>query len=320
MHKTILIAGGIGGMAVPVLRAGLKYTQQLQVSIDVTPAYVIGTILLAAIGAATVWFLNEKERKKAFIIGLSLPATISSLGGQVHDKAGTTALLNALTAPLALLVATAHAAEPPGEPAPSTPTPQSSFLRGRQFRVVGAQNKGVTVQFVDKDGHALDEYIPAGTKTRNLPDEATTAVVASPSGSSHKIDLSEQVGTVTVATVEVEKESKLGFWQALGLSSPVKETLKTKTDVHSVREVGQSLWIKRDDETPMKTMSLSGNTGVAKAYIFARKAPNAPYSDGMLLPGDKFTVLESNDTSGRWLNIRLIHLAPTPTPAPTSNP
>ncbi len=316
MDKSILIAGGIGGMTIPALRAGMKLTQQLQTSIEITPAYMVGALLLAGLGAATAWFLKESDRRKAFIIGLSLPATISSLSSQGIGKTEPTAVLRAITAPLAMLVSTAHAAEPvfTGPGPASSPTPAQSFAAGRQFRVVGATGGGVTVKFVDKDGNELDEYVPVGTKTRNLPDAAMIAVIASPSGSRQKITLGDQAGTVTVATVALEKEHKLGFWQALGAPSSIKETLKTTTQVRAVREPGKTLWIKRDDETPMQTMSVSGQMGAAKAYIFARKEINAPYSDGMLLPGDKFTVIEASDPSGRWMKVKLTELAPTPKP------
>jgi len=280
-----------------------------------------GAVVLAAVGVATVWLLDETERKKAFIIGLSLPATISSLigqVGQVKKNPGGAEVLRLFTAPLALLVTTAHAAEPPGNAGSlsSSPDTAPTFALGRQFRLVGNPKSDVAIQLLDKDGNKLDKFVPNGTTLRNLPDSAVTATVETKSGTTQNLDLGEQAGTVTVATVSLEQERKLGFWQALGAPSSVTETLKATAKVESVRHPSQELWIKRDGTAPARGATINGTAGTAKEYIFAKKDLQAPWSSGMLLPGDKFTVLEASDPTGRWMKIKLTGLAPAPSPAP----
>ena len=322
MDKNILIAGGIGGMVVPALNVGLKFTGQVPSPINVNLTYMAGAVVLAAVGVATVWLLDETERKKAFIIGLSLPATISSLIGQVKKTPDTAEVLRLFTAPIALLVTTAHAAEPPSNAGSlsSSPDTAPTFALGRQFRLVGDAKGGVTVQLLDKDGNKLYRLEPNGTNLKNLPDSAVKATIETKSGSTQNLDLGEEAGTVTVATVSLEQERKLGFWQALGAPSSVTETLKTSAKVDSVREPSQELWIKRDANAPAHGATLNGTAGTAKEYIFAKKDLQGPWSNGMLLPGDKFTVLEASDPSGRWTKIKLTGLAATPTPKPNPAP
>lgn len=309
MDRKILVAGAIGGMAVPALRAGLKLTQQVNANIDITPGYAVGAVVLAIVGMITVWFLDETERKKAFIIGLSLPATISSLGGQIHSNEE-----KAPAAPSAsifsLLVGTAHAADV------TTLVPQqtiaSSTDLGRYFRLVGNADGRVTVQLFDKDGTKLRSFVPDGTELENLPDAAATAVLKTRSGAEQKIALSEVPGSVTRTTVALKQESKNGFWQALGIQASVKESLSATATVDSVRKVGQVLWLK----SPTGKVRVDGTAGVVTQYPFAQKTADARSTDGVLVPGDKFTVLEPMDASGRLMKVKLTELAaPPPTQA-----
>lgn len=323
MNPKILAAGAIGGMAVPALRAGLKLTQQLQTSIDVTPSYVIGTLVLAVVGMATVWFLDETERKKAFVIGLSLPATISSLGGQVggpDSKSEGVALLDVFTAPMAMLVGTAHAAQPTTPIAPlAPPAAEPTFDLARYFRLEGPNRDGIAVQFLDRDGKELRNYIPSGTRLENIPDLATTAVLKTRSGVKETVALGTAAGSVTLADATLKKESKLSFLQALGVPSTVKETLSARATVNSVREPGQEIWIRRDDGALDSKVIITGTEGVTKDYLLSKKEVQALYSDGALLPGDKFNVVQTSDPSGRWMKIKLTALAATPGAVPTTN-
>ena len=54
---------------------------------------------------------------------------------------------------------------------------------------------------------------------------------------------------------------------------------------------------------------------VVLVTVVAQKTADARYTDGVLVAGDKFTVLESADAGGRLMKVKLTELAPV---APTS--
>ena len=76
--KTILRAGAIGGAAPALLTLALNYTGKAR-TIDVgdLPFYLIGTLILSILGAAVAWGFEEENRKKAVMLGISIPALLS---------------------------------------------------------------------------------------------------------------------------------------------------------------------------------------------------------------------------------------------------
>lgn len=71
----ILLAGGVGGVAPNLFRVGTQL-QAGQSIPDVT--YLIGMLIFFGLGGATAVALGEVEGKKAFFLGLSLPALMQS--------------------------------------------------------------------------------------------------------------------------------------------------------------------------------------------------------------------------------------------------
>ena len=109
-HLSVLVAGGLGGVFTSVYdKAGWLVAGE-------TPMWTIGQwlglLVFFGMGAGVVWLFEEPNRKKAFLLGLGLPAflTVAQTSAGPGSPSVATALLPQIEA-----FPTAHAQEPTGE-------------------------------------------------------------------------------------------------------------------------------------------------------------------------------------------------------------
>ena len=77
MNWKIAVFGGVGGIAVPLMNEALKLTNYEREVPSI--GFALGALALFAIGYFVVAALQETVPLKALVLGLSLPATITSL-------------------------------------------------------------------------------------------------------------------------------------------------------------------------------------------------------------------------------------------------
>ena len=108
-----LIASAIGGMSpylVSLAKNFITSKPSQHFSDFVSPLFFVGLLLLALIGATVAFLLQETDLKKAFVLGISAPALISSTLSNAESSG------KGLAIAFPNLVVTAHAQniEPPG--------------------------------------------------------------------------------------------------------------------------------------------------------------------------------------------------------------
>src|ERR1700736_5999995 len=106
----ILAAGFIGGVMTPLLSPLKEMLASHRTPSDFSFAYWILAVVLGVLGLVMVWVLSETDVKKALVLGLSLPAFFTSVGGAVqNDKpaGGPTQTQKPAFAPLGFILPTA---------------------------------------------------------------------------------------------------------------------------------------------------------------------------------------------------------------------
>lgn len=303
MNKAIL-AGAVGGLALPTLRAALKYTHQGAGDLEVSASYFVGVALLALLGAFTVWVLEESKLKNGFIIGLSLPSTISALTAHAPAPAITNA-----NEPVAfsLFVASAYAAET----RPSIYVPPPPLLTaglGRQFQIETATSN-LTVQFVDAAGKDLVRVSAAPNRQYSVPDRAVKAVITSPHGGSDAVPLGAVAGSVTVARVNVEQKRRFSFAQSLGAPPTVQDTLTVSTQVKSARHTGAEVWLHANQ---LDAAGATTGNSTIKHFVAVAAAKDFSTAESVLLPGDSVKILARDHAPNgeEMLKVQLTALSP----------
>lgn len=92
-HRSVLVAGGLGGVFTSVYdKAGWLVAGEAPMW---TIGQWLGLLVFFGMGAGVAWLFEEPNRKKAFLLGLGLPAFLTvaqtSAGPAAHSDA--TALL-----------------------------------------------------------------------------------------------------------------------------------------------------------------------------------------------------------------------------------
>src|SRR5208282_9834 len=104
-----LLAAAIGGISPYLVTLAGKFltsTANQHFSDFVTPLFFAGLVILALIGAAVSFFLQETDLKKAFVLGISAPALITSTVKSANSSG------NGMTLVLPNFITTAYAQNP----------------------------------------------------------------------------------------------------------------------------------------------------------------------------------------------------------------
>src|SRR5713226_3083696 len=79
--RRIIVAGFIGGLMTPLIQPLKEFLAFHHTPSDFGIGYWILGFGLGVLGSVMVWLLNETDVKKALILGLSLPAFFTTVGG-----------------------------------------------------------------------------------------------------------------------------------------------------------------------------------------------------------------------------------------------
>jgi hypothetical protein len=209
-----LVASAIGGISpylVSLAKNLLTSKPSQHFSDFVSPLFFVGLILLALIGAAVGFLLQETDIKKAFVLGISAPALISSTLSTAESSGKGLAI--ALPAPVT--TAYAQKAESSGE-SPATQIP------GRMVEINLQSPSPVNAQLLDAHGNAV--FTVVLNKSVQIPVPASAEKIQFEVGDSRSkvYPLPAHTGERKAFDVNVTGVRNFGFAQALG-APPVIE-------------------------------------------------------------------------------------------------
>src|SRR5712691_5664350 len=81
----LITAGFIGGLMTPMIQPLQEFLKSHRFPSEFGLGYWLVGAALGVLGAVMVWLLKEADVKKALVLGLSLPAFFTSLGGAVQN-------------------------------------------------------------------------------------------------------------------------------------------------------------------------------------------------------------------------------------------
>ena len=96
----LLVAGFIGGLATPLILPVQEFLRSHHYPSEFSLGYWVLGAVLGGVGALMVWLLKETDVRKALMLGASLPAFFTSLGGAVQNSGpNLSAAVNGITTP-----------------------------------------------------------------------------------------------------------------------------------------------------------------------------------------------------------------------------
>lgn len=172
--RRIIVAGFIGGLMTPLIQPLKEFLASHHTSSDFGIWYWIVGLGLGVLGSVMVWLLKETDVTKAMILGLSLPAFFTNLGGAVLNTADKPTITpmeqhKPAFAPLGIILPSANAQQ--GFPASNVPPPSRSI----EISVEG-QPLAYKLELLDSKGSVIGESVDVGA--------AESILVAKPLSSS----------------------------------------------------------------------------------------------------------------------------------------
>lgn len=198
------VAAGTGGISPHLLHLAQSMIKQ-QVDAIPGPMFFGGVLIFFTLGAAVAVVFAETIPRKAFVLGIGLPALLTTLQSQPGAKIG-----------LADLVPSAYAQQSPQPaPAPSPASPASAPVSKLQL-TLNAQSvndcKGCEVWFADASGQILSKnFIPPqslGVKTWSVPQSAMKFAIVDPKSNARFVPLPQ----ATEGTLSVDFERRYSAW------------------------------------------------------------------------------------------------------------
>lgn len=199
----VAIAAGTGGIAPNLIHLGQGMLQQLPTAIPGL-MYFGGMSIFFGLGAMVAMFFAETNARKAFLLGIGLPALIATAQNHPGRKVG-----------LMDLFPTAYAQSPAA--IPSIPPASSSAVSIPERRVaisveLGFECKGCELWFADSTGQVLTKNVLASqnifAKTWTIPSQAKKVAIIDPKSNARFVSIPQDSG----ATVNIEFDRKYSPW------------------------------------------------------------------------------------------------------------
>jgi hypothetical protein len=178
-HLGIALAAGVGGVAPSLIHLAQGFIRPMP---DVPgPFYFVGVAIFFALGALVAFVFAETNARKAFFLGIGLPALVATAQTQGVAKSV-----------VAALVPSAHAqARVPVIRTPRPLTPSLTFKPRTDC-------KGCELWFANSSGKIISKQIlasPLTTQKISLPKEATTFGIADPKSNFKLLRVPEESST-----------------------------------------------------------------------------------------------------------------------------
>lgn len=175
----LLVAGFVGGLMTPMIQPIQEFLKSHHYPSDFGIGYWLIGGALGVLGAVMVWLLKETDVKKALILGLSLPAFFTSLGGALQNSGGDKAsptpgtVVNTFIEKGAAGLLSFFVQSASAQPAPS-PGPSASSL---SVKVSRAGEFSYKLESIDAKGNVLSTPLEVKAAdlspvTLALPDKA----------------------------------------------------------------------------------------------------------------------------------------------------
>jgi hypothetical protein len=242
----ILAAGFLGGLMTPLLPPLKEMLASHHTPSDFSFAYWILAVALGVLGLVMVWLLSETDVKKALVLGLSLPAFFTSIGGAVqNDKSagGPTQTQKPAFAPLGIILPTANAQE--AAPAANGPPPSRSI----EISVEG-QLFGYKLELLDSKGAVVGESIDiSSTESVMIAKPLSPAVTAARFTVDDQPPVIEKFAakdgyTVAVTLRGLKFTRRFSFAQVLGKTPDlIPDGVSASVEVKPKTSVGVQGWI-----------------------------------------------------------------------------
>lgn len=233
-----LVAGALGGGAPPVVLLATRWTFTNNAELP-EATFVIGVLLLAGLGLSVVWVTMEKNRKKAFLVGLGLPAMVNGFVSEairLNNEIGASSN-EASVRVSEILVPSAYA--------------QVDYSDQRDvFIQVSDGLDGVAVVFLDNENRLLSNTYVSGPQVIKTPSGATLVRFINPAFNSVRAELPDQDvsrgNTIVRYEIDYERKSFSGFLVAMGATAVKKRSLTVDQTTISPSELPQDTDVNLD--------------------------------------------------------------------------
>jgi len=202
----IFLAGAVGGMSPTVLRVAIDLVNGNTKIERYDASFLIGLLLLAAMGGTVASFFGERDLRKVLYIGVGLPSLFvvganNATGRPAVGQAVPQGKSTSLFAPIRVLAA-------------------SGDVPGRVIRFVLPQELlDAHPQAILSDG-GTEKSVPVNNSDEvTVPDNARTIQIRTTLGSSEVTGLQEVPNSLSEVFVSARKNSWAGFLYAIGAHS-----------------------------------------------------------------------------------------------------
>lgn len=229
----VCLAAAVGGIAPNVLHVAMCLVGEPRRDPGVNLGFVVGLVLLASLGLAVAWFWNERVPRRAFYLGIGLPAMLQIAMGSPTQQTTNRAALPQFR--VVEVVASFLAPRAYAQPAPTPASKPAAQTLTIEFKNVPTDAQLV---FYDMAGRKVDEVRPdwernakAGRLVVPVPTSAAGVEVYSAFARNAPAETLTPVSTQrTLRPLVLEGKSDFlaGFLRALGRDAADSMQLKTK--------------------------------------------------------------------------------------------
>lgn len=206
-HRSVLVAGGLGGVFTSVYdKAGWLVAGEAPMW---TIGQWLGLLVFFGMGAGVVWLFEEPNRKKAFLLGLGLPAflTVAQTNAGPSSLADATALL-----PRTEAFPTAHAQEPMEEKPVEPDSVPAQPVSARTITITTADGEPCPeglLRFYEETRGLGETSLGGCEEPIEVPAGATHVGIVIPQANPNRFEL------VDGDAVEYELRAEYSFWNDL---------------------------------------------------------------------------------------------------------
>ncbi len=255
MKHQVFLSAALGGVAPSLLKIALCLNGGSRPDPPLTPGYVVGLLLFAALGGTVALVWGERNLRKAFYLGVGLPSLVVALDFHLppaprDDKtaAGTKVGALYLFSPPAYADTLPASAAPVDADQTKQPSQRVTFeaasSTGAQLDLSYRGNRRLTLELHDvpketevvlrsADGKITSTLLLArnggkGRVSLKLPDFASKISLRAGDVESDDFELNQKPGSSTVYKVERDSSFWGGFLQAMGVKNAASYQFEVK--------------------------------------------------------------------------------------------
>lgn len=217
----VALAGGTGGASPALLRWANALVKTPEAPLEVGLSFIVAILIFFVMGAVIVLVFAEDNLRKAFFLGVGLPALLNIQIGEQLNSEHAKLLYNADSLAGAFFTSSAFAQDAKSTKhwSDGAPTTSGVWIPGRRLEILDDQKKRVSVEFVDETLRTI-AIVSHSTKPRaewiHVPENATSLRFKRHGKDSELYKLIAKPGVVNQYEVNTTERKKLTFWSAFG--------------------------------------------------------------------------------------------------------